>query len=136
MDDFRKYEQLRDSNQSPRAAYPIAKGEGVDEITAIRMLRRVFGLSIVDAKKATGANEDFEKPQQIVVGGAVYWEGADTVEGSYLMQAKVRKSKTDLLTSPIKRSFSSSPAIWRKCPRMEHCSGFPSATSKKAWPSG
>jgi len=93
MDDFKKYEQLRDSNQSPRTAYLAAKDDGVDEIAAIRMLRRVFGLSIVDAKKATGANEDFEKPQEVFIGGTVYWEGADTVEGSYLMQAKVKEIK-------------------------------------------
>ena len=51
MDDFTKYETLREKGSNPREVYELARADGLDVISSIRLLRRVFGLSLVDAKK-------------------------------------------------------------------------------------
>jgi hypothetical protein len=87
---FDQYQQMRTQGATARDVYVRAKADGVDEITAIRLLREVFGISLVDAKRATDAADVMNRPQKVAVGGTVYWEGADTVEGAWIMQAKVR----------------------------------------------
>lgn len=53
MDDFTHYEAMRDGGATPREVYLAAKQHHADEIMAIRLLRKVFGLSLVEAKQAT-----------------------------------------------------------------------------------
>lgn len=95
MNDMSKYERLRDLNHPPEVVYLAARKDGVNEISAIRMLRAVFGLSLSEAKKAIGAAEAFTRPQRPEVGATVYWEGADSIDGSWLMQAKVQRIEGD-----------------------------------------
>lgn len=89
MSNFQKYEQLRAEGKSPREAFLEAKRNGLDGIAAIRMLRQIFGLSLEEAKRASQAADPFEAPQAVAVGGLVFWEGADTIEGPWLAQARV-----------------------------------------------
>lgn len=53
MDNFGKYEQMRDSGAAPQDVYRTAKADGLDPITVLRLLRRVFSLSLAQAKEAT-----------------------------------------------------------------------------------
>lgn len=50
MDDFSKYQALKDDGKSVSEVCTIAKTSGLDQITVIRMLRQVFGLSLAEAK--------------------------------------------------------------------------------------
>ncbi len=51
MDDFTKYERLRDADIGPRDACLSAKFDGLDNIAQIRMLRKVYRLSLIQAKE-------------------------------------------------------------------------------------
>lgn len=53
MDDFSKYEALRDAGASPKDVYRIAKADGFDAITLLRLLKKVFALSLPQAKEVT-----------------------------------------------------------------------------------
>ncbi len=91
MDTFAKYREMREQGASPRQVYLTAKGDGLDEITLIRLVRTVFNLSLREAKQVRGEQDVFNAKQDVRVGVTVYWEGADTVEGYYLMQARVAR---------------------------------------------
>lgn len=91
MDDFRKYEQMKKVEASPRDVYSVARADGVDEITLIRLLRKVFGLSLRDVKEVTGAAEVLVRRQDVRPGGLVWWEDWSSQEGAYLMQARVKE---------------------------------------------
>ena len=78
MSEFSTYQQLRSAGKTPAEAYSVAKRGGLDDIRAILMLRTVFGMSLGEAKKTIGVAETFIEPQQVVEGGTVYWEGADS----------------------------------------------------------
>jgi hypothetical protein len=51
MDDFSKYESMRDKGTSPKDVCLMAQTDGLDPITVIRLLRSVFSLSLVQAKE-------------------------------------------------------------------------------------
>jgi ribosomal protein L7/L12 len=55
MDEFTKYRLMKDSGASAPVIYNTAKDDGADEIMAIRMLRSVFSLSLVEAKEVIQA---------------------------------------------------------------------------------
>jgi hypothetical protein len=95
MDDFRKYTAMKAAALSPRDAYVAGQADGLDEITLIRMLRSVYGLSLADAKQVTDAVADLTTEQTIKDGDAVYWEGWDTVDGFYILQARVASLEGD-----------------------------------------
>jgi hypothetical protein len=50
MDDFTKYEKLRDAGANSKQAYLSAKADGCDQITLIRLVRKVFDLTLAQAK--------------------------------------------------------------------------------------
>lgn len=50
-DDFRRYEAMRDAGADPQAVYRSAKADGLDWVTRIRLIRRLFDLSLVEAKE-------------------------------------------------------------------------------------
>lgn len=52
MNDFRKYEQMRDDGLSATVVYTTAKADGADPIACIRILRNVFQFSLIEAKEA------------------------------------------------------------------------------------
>ena len=91
MDDFSKYAQLRDSGAPPRDVYLAAGADGVDDLTRLRMLRRVFGLSLKEAKQVSGAAEALDRKQEVKPGATVYWAGWDSQEGIYLIEAQVER---------------------------------------------
>lgn len=51
MDDFSKYATLRQQGISPTQIYLAGKKDGLDQLSLIRMLRQVSGLSLVEAKE-------------------------------------------------------------------------------------
>ncbi|MDY7233035.1 hypothetical protein [Hyalangium rubrum] len=53
MDDFRKYEAMRDNGASPSDVYYHARTDGIDSVSMIRMLRKIFNLSLLEAKEIT-----------------------------------------------------------------------------------
>ena len=89
MDDFSKYEKMRDSGSNPGQVHEAGKTDGLDSITLIRLVRKVFDLSLADTKRAIGAGDWFDTRRTILVGSTVQWEGFDAEEGIYLMQASV-----------------------------------------------
>lgn len=91
MQDIAKYEQLKAIGKSPREVYLSAKADSVGELDAFIMLRTVFGLSMADAKQAMLEHDPFRSPQKVEVGRTVFWEGADTIDGLWIMEATVKK---------------------------------------------
>ena len=53
MDDFQRYEKMRDKGASPKEVYLAAKNDGLDWPALIRLLRKVFSLSFSQAKEVT-----------------------------------------------------------------------------------
>jgi len=51
VDDFTKYRELRDQGWSAQDVYRSAQADGFDAIALIRLVRGVFGLSLVEAKE-------------------------------------------------------------------------------------
>jgi hypothetical protein len=51
MDDFTKYEQLHRQGVTQKKVYEIALADNLDPITLIRMMRKVFGLSLREVKE-------------------------------------------------------------------------------------
>jgi hypothetical protein len=52
-DDFMKYQILKEEGISPKLAYQLAGKDGLDIPTRIRMLRKVFDLSFLQAKEVS-----------------------------------------------------------------------------------
>lgn len=59
MDNFTKYEILRDRKITKEHIYLIAQADRLDNVTCIRMLRKVFKLSLVEAKEVTIVAEGY-----------------------------------------------------------------------------
>jgi hypothetical protein len=89
MDDFSKYEKMRDSGSSPKQVHEAGKADGLDPITLIRLVRRVFDLSLGEVKRAIEAGDGFETRPVIRVGDTVQWEVFGPEEDPYLMEAIV-----------------------------------------------
>ena len=90
--DFPKYAAMRDQGCSATEVFRAAKAEGLSAIEQIRLLRSVFGLSLDDAKRiSSGGCAWLLEPQKLEVGRPVYWEGWDSIDGSYLMKGVVRQ---------------------------------------------
>lgn len=70
-DDFSKYEGMRDRGADARNVYWAAKADGHDPITLIRLLRRVFSLSLTQAKEveviAEGWANSLEEHQERLI---------------------------------------------------------------------
>lgn len=105
MSEFQKYEQLHSAGQSAPQVYQTAKTDGMDDIRAVRMLRSVFGMTLGEAKQAIGVAAAFIEPQHVVVGGTVYWEGSDTIEGPWIAHARVKKIEDDCAVVADHRKF-------------------------------
>jgi hypothetical protein len=73
MDDFSKYEGLRETGASPKDVYRIAKADGVDAITVMLILRKVFALSFTEVKELTliaeRTSNSLDEFQEKLVGG-------------------------------------------------------------------
>ncbi|MCU0547489.1 MAG: hypothetical protein MUE44_35900 [Oscillatoriaceae cyanobacterium Prado104] len=53
VDDFTKYERMEERDVKPEQVYLIAEADGLDFSTSIRMLRRVYNLSLIEAKEVS-----------------------------------------------------------------------------------
>jgi hypothetical protein len=51
MDDFSKYEEMRAAGATAEQVYLAAAKSGADFPCCLRLLRKVFGLSLVEAKE-------------------------------------------------------------------------------------
>jgi len=51
LDDFSKYEAMRDSGRRPEEVYQEAIRDGIDQITRIRLIRAVYSLDPRQAKE-------------------------------------------------------------------------------------
>jgi hypothetical protein len=107
MDDFSKYEQIKSQGASPRDVYRIAHADGVDSITMIRMLRKIFGLSLREAKAATGAGEELSAMQEVKVGSTVSWECWMPDGSVYFMEGVVERVDGDSALVSQKHRFKS-----------------------------
>ncbi|RYG64740.1 hypothetical protein EON80_18675 [bacterium] len=59
-DDFQRYEQMRDSGQTPHQVYRQGESVGLDFLQRLRMLRAVFGLGLAQAKEVMIQADGFE----------------------------------------------------------------------------
>jgi hypothetical protein len=50
-DELSRYESMRDAGADPKVVYRSAKADGLDQLTRIRLLLRVFDLSFAEAKE-------------------------------------------------------------------------------------
>lgn len=53
MNEFSKYDKMREDGLSPQEVYLTAKSDGLNPIALIAMLRSVFQLSLIEAKEVT-----------------------------------------------------------------------------------
>lgn len=74
MDDFGRYERLRDQGATPLALDRIGRDEGLDPVIRMRMIRSVFRLSLTEAKRAIGLEEILTLPQAVAEGAIVSWD--------------------------------------------------------------
>ena len=95
MDDFNKYEELRERGLGPHEVYQVARTDGFDLITSIRLLRKVFGLSLAEAKEASRMLDVLNTKQKLVPGGTVYWEAPRVRRASTLWKLVSRASPMD-----------------------------------------
>ncbi len=81
-----------------------ARIQGDDELTILGNLRNHFGLTLKQAKKELlGDSDPFEAPQDVVIGETVYWEGWDSISGSYIKSGIVKSVEADnVLVEKIK----------------------------------
>jgi hypothetical protein len=93
--EFASYERLKEQGASPEMIDLQARRDGIDPIRRIRLLRSLFGVSLSDAKRAMTPVDPLSQPQTVAVGGTVYWEGCDTVQGEWIMQATVQRIDAD-----------------------------------------
>ncbi|HEV3022111.1 MAG TPA: hypothetical protein VGX76_06575 [Pirellulales bacterium] len=77
MDEFDGYRQSRDRGLTPTELYARAKADGLDPIALIRMLRKVCGMSLAEAKEVSGAAAAWDSRQDVKVGKRVFWEEGD-----------------------------------------------------------
>src|SRR5438132_605183 len=119
-DDFGQYDTMRGTGASPAEVYRAARADGLGEIARIRLLRKLFGLSLADAKKvaleATGTPDPFDSPQEVRVGGKVYWEGGSRDEGPYLMEARVTRLDGDQVFVEGLRKYRITPSGLEEVP--------------------
>lgn len=52
MSEFEIYHELRESGNSVEATLDIARSNNLDQFGQVRMLREVFGYSLIDAKRS------------------------------------------------------------------------------------
>jgi hypothetical protein len=116
MDDFSKYIAMRERGDSPRAVYAAAKADGFDEITLIRLIRRVFGLSLAQVKEVTGASDALNAGQVVQPGAKVYWEAWDSLEGFSFMEARVRAVHEGIADLTDHRKYQMTPEGFREVP--------------------
>jgi len=89
MESHEKYESMKDQGSNAGQVYRAGKADSLDEIALLRMIRSVFHLSLVEAKRAIGASTWLDAKQEIHQGAKVYWDVWDTMEGWSLMEARV-----------------------------------------------
>lgn len=103
--EFSKFEKLRNEGRTAAAAYQVAKADQLGDLFALRMLRAVYGLSLPDAKRISGVMEKLSAPQNPVIGQRVYWEGSDTIDGTWIIEATVSRIEDGFVYVEQHRKF-------------------------------
>lgn len=67
-DDFETFREMQREGAGPTECAVVAKNAGLDLIPRIRMLREVFGLSLVDAKEAVVISEGWSSLHEYQAG--------------------------------------------------------------------
>lgn len=67
MTDFSKYQEMKVAGKSAAEVYAAAKADGLNQLTGIHILREIYSLSLVEAKKVsfevdTGQSSDARQP--------------------------------------------------------------------------
>ncbi len=109
MDDFSKYLRMKDQGFPPREVYVAGEHDGLDWITLIRMIRKVFALSLKEAKEISGAADALSKKTIVLPGEKVSWWGWSTDEGFYFIEAKVRAINGDWADLMDYKKYRTSP---------------------------
>jgi hypothetical protein len=94
MNEFDEYQKWRDGGLTPTELYARGKVDGLDPIALIRMLRKVCGMSLAEAKQVSGAAAAWDARQDVTVGRRVFWEEGDD-EGLLLHEAVVKRLDGD-----------------------------------------
>jgi len=110
VDDFTKFQAMRAQGASPEQIYATAKSDGIDAITRIRLIRKVCNLSLAEAKAVSEAGRALNAHQHVKVGDAAYWEGWDTVQGFFVMQANVARLVGDRVQVNEHRKYMVTPS--------------------------
>lgn len=68
MAEFSKYQSMRENDIDGRRAYFEIRADGFDQLAGVRMLRQVYGLSLIEAKKIsfeidTGESSEIGHPE-------------------------------------------------------------------------
>jgi hypothetical protein len=103
--EFTTFSEMRAAGRTAAEAYHAAKADRKGELFALRMLRTVYGLSLPDAKRVAGALEKMTQPQIPLVHEKVYWEGWDTVEGRWIVEATVVDVRDGFVLVAMHRKF-------------------------------
>jgi|GEM_PF-3439179 len=77
MTDLTKYKEMKDAGKNAVEVYAAVKADGLSQLIGIRILREIFGLSLIEAKKVS-----FE---------------VDTGQSSEVRQPGLQKQYTDVL---------------------------------------
>lgn len=88
-EEFSQFREMQASGRTATEAYQAASLQKRGELFALRMLRIVYGLSLPDAKRVAGVMDKISQPQIPVAGERVYWEGWDTIDGQWIVEATV-----------------------------------------------
>lgn len=67
MTDFPKYKEMKVLGKSAAEVYATARADGLNQLVSIYVLREVYGLSLVEAKKVsfevdTGQDSEVSQP--------------------------------------------------------------------------
>ena len=104
MDNFQRYEALREQGVDAHSIYRKGQSDELDSITLIRMIRKVCNLSLAEAKKIAGQDEVFEQPQPVHVGAIVSWDLSGS-DGNKIRRGSVLSREGDDLTIEVLEEY-------------------------------
>jgi hypothetical protein len=105
VDEFQEYRSMKERGATPQEVYRAGSANALDAITLIRLVRKVFGLSLGQAKEVSGATAALNTPQEVKIGASVSWEGWTSVEGFFVMEAQVKEIRGDTAELEGHRKF-------------------------------
>lgn len=104
MDDFRRYEVLREHGDDAHSIYRVGQADGLDVITLMRMIRKVCKLSLVGAKEVAGLRQVFDQPQPVHVGALVFWDSSGS-SGNKIRTGRVLSIEDDRVNIKVTEDY-------------------------------